>query len=70
MDFHSQEVVKFAIVIQYKSLKLDRNGGKSEKSKTIFVASPVEGLDAFCGMVPAKVILKPKETRVAVNYSE
>ena len=45
LDFHSQEVVKFAIVIQYKSLKLDRNGGKSTKSKTSFVASPTEDLN-------------------------
>ena len=33
--------------LQYKSLKLDRNGEKSKKSKTIFVASPVEDLDGF-----------------------
>ena len=26
--------------VQFKSFKLDRNGGKSKKSKTIFVASP------------------------------
>ena len=33
--------------IHYKSLKLDRNGGKSKKSKIIFVASPIQGLDSF-----------------------
>ena len=33
--------------VQYKSLKVDRNGGKSKKSKTIFVASPIEDLDSF-----------------------
>ena len=32
---------------QYKSLKVDRNSRKSKKSKTIFVASPIEDLDGF-----------------------
>ena len=31
--------------VQYKSLKVIRNGGKSKKSKTFFV-SPVEDLDS------------------------
>ena len=30
------------LLVQYKSLKLDRNGGKSKKSKTSFVASPID----------------------------
>ena len=33
--------------VQYKSLKVIQNGGKSKKSKTFFVASPVEDLDSF-----------------------
>ena len=33
--------------VQYKSLKVNRNGGKSKKSMTIFVVSPVEDLDSF-----------------------
>ena len=33
--------------VQYKSLKVNRNGGKSKKSKIIFVTSPVEDLDSF-----------------------
>ena len=33
--------------IQYKSLKVIRNGGKSKKSKTSFGASPIEDLDGF-----------------------
>ena len=33
--------------VQYKSLKLDRNGRKSNKPKTIFVASPIKDLDSF-----------------------
>ena len=33
--------------IQYKSLKVIQNGGKSKKSKTSFGASPVEDLDGF-----------------------
>ena len=34
-------------LVQYKSLKLDRNGGKSKRSRTSFVASPVEELVGF-----------------------
>ena len=37
----------FMKFVQYKCFKLDRNGGKSKKSKTSFVASPVEDLDGF-----------------------
>ena len=33
--------------VQYKSLKVIRNGGKSKKSKTFFVASPVKDLDSL-----------------------
>ena len=33
--------------IQYKSLKVIQNGGKSKKSKTSFGASPIEDLDGF-----------------------
>ena len=33
--------------IQYKSLKVIRNGGKSKKSKTSFGASPIEDLYGF-----------------------
>ena len=33
--------------IQYKSLKVIQNGGKSKKSKTFFVASPIEDLDSI-----------------------
>ena len=33
--------------IQYKSLKVIRNGGKSKKSQTSFGASPIEDLDGF-----------------------
>ena len=33
--------------VQYKSLKVIQNGGKSKKSKTSFGASPVEDLDGF-----------------------
>jgi hypothetical protein len=33
--------------VQFKSLKVYRNGGKSKKSKTIIVASPVEDLNSF-----------------------
>ena len=33
--------------LQYKSLKVIRNGGKSKKSKTSFGASPIEDLDGF-----------------------
>ena len=33
--------------LQYKSLKVIQNEGKSKKSKTFFVASPVEDLDSF-----------------------
>jgi len=35
------------ICVQYKSLKVIQNGGKSKKSKTFFVASPIEDLDSF-----------------------
>ena len=34
-------------MLQYNKLKLDKNGGKSKKSKAILVESPVEGLDVF-----------------------
>ena len=34
-------------LVQYKSLKVIQNGGKSKKSKTFFVASPIEDLDSF-----------------------
>ena len=33
--------------LQYKSLKVIQNGGKSKKSKTTFGASPIEDLDGF-----------------------
>ena len=41
-------------MLQYKILKLHRNGGKSKKSKTIFVASPIEDLDSFYQKLFAK----------------
>ena len=43
----SKAIDKLMDWVQYKSLKLDRNRGKSKKSKTIFAAFPVESLDAF-----------------------
>ena len=33
--------------VQYKSLKVIQNRGKSKKSKTIFVVSPIEDLNGF-----------------------
>ena len=33
--------------VQYKSLKVIQNGGKSKKSKTFFVIYPIEDLDSF-----------------------
>ena len=42
-----KEGFRSGLEVQYKSLKLDRNGGKSEKSKTIFVTSPIKDLDSF-----------------------
>ena len=41
-DSEKKTLVFHLAKVQYKSLKVDRNGGKSKKSKTIFVASPVE----------------------------
>ena len=35
------------IEVQYKSLKVIQNGGKSKKSKTSFGASPFQDLDGF-----------------------
>ena len=35
------------VKIQYKSLKVIQNGGKSKKSKISFGASPIEDLDGF-----------------------
>ena len=52
MDFHDGITFqRFGLegwdLVQYKSLKVIQNGGKSKKSKTFFVASPIEDLDSF-----------------------
>ena len=44
-QFRLDCLIKFCV--QYKSLKVIQNGGKSKKSKTSFGASPVEDLDGF-----------------------
>ena len=38
---------KTAYIIQYKSLKVNRNGGKSKKYQSASVASPVEDLHSI-----------------------
>ena len=38
---------RFTDELQYKSLKVIQNRGKSKKSKTSFGASPIEDLDSF-----------------------
>ena len=46
-NFRIQSRMILVNTVQYKSLKVIRNGGKSKKSKTSFGASPIEDLDGF-----------------------